>query len=120
MSAAAVMEQFAATRGQLDSACALLLSPTPDALDRCSALLESATRQMEDCQARIGEAQGDAAAIEEAWRVRRSFERAGKLMENAARFHDNWMQLRGSITGGYTNRGEPAPVRHAGRICVEA
>ena len=117
---AAVIERFAATRAQLDSACDLLLSPTPDALDRCSVLLETAGRQMADCYSSLGEARGDAAAIEEAWRVRRSFLRAGKLLQNAASFHENWMSIRGSLTGGYTSRGEPAPVRHAGRICLEA
>ena len=120
MSAAAVIEQFAATRTQLDSACELLMSPTPEAVDRCATLLESAGRQMADCQSRIAEAQGDAAAIEGAWQLRRSFQRAGKLLESAARFHSNWMSIRGALTGGYTDRGEPAPVRHAGRICLEA
>ena len=56
----------------------------------------------------------------EAWRVRRSFTRAAKLLEGAASFHGQWMAIRGTLTGGYTNRGEPAPVRHAGRICIEA
>jgi hypothetical protein len=120
MIGAAVVEQFATTREQLDSACDLLISPTPEVLDRCSMLLESASRQMAECQPRIAELRGDAAAIEEAWRVRRSFVRVGKLMENAARFHGNWMSMRGTLTGGYTERGEAAPVRHAGRICVEA
>jgi len=120
MSSAAVVEQFAATRAQLDSACDLLISPTPEVLDRCSILLESASREMAECQSRIAEVRGDPAAIEEAWRVRRSFLRAGKLLANAARFHANWMSIRGALTGGYTDRGEPAPVRHAGRICIEA
>jgi hypothetical protein len=112
--------QFESTRAQLDSACDLLLSPTPDALDRCSVLLESASHQMAACQSRIADARGDAAAIEAAWQVRRSFVRAGKLLENAARFHGDWLAVRGAMTGGYTNRGEPAPVRHTGRICLEA
>src|SRR5207302_882839 len=108
------------TRMQLEAACDLLISPTPEILDRCSMLLESAGRQMEYCQSRIGEARGDPVAIEEAWRVRRSFVRAGKLLANAARFYGTWISIRGALTGGYTDRGEPAPVRHAGRICIEA
>jgi hypothetical protein len=59
-------------------------------------------------------------ALEEAWKVRRSFLRATKLLENAARFHENWGAIRGVMTGGYTNRGEPAPVRHSGRVFLEA
>src|SRR4051812_14793201 len=75
MSASAVVEQFTAAREQLDSACDLLRSPTPEVLDRCSVLLESAGRQMADCQSRIAEVRGDPVALEEAWRVRRSFVR---------------------------------------------
>jgi hypothetical protein len=82
--------------------------------------LESAGRQMADCQSRIAEVRGDAAAIEEAWRVRRSFVKAGKLLASAARFHSDWLSIRGALTGGYTDRGAPAPVRHTGRICIEA
>jgi hypothetical protein len=120
MSVVAVIEQFAATRAQLDSACDLLVAPTPETLDRCSVLLESAGREMVECQSWISSAQGDPAALEAAWRVRRSYERAARLLKGAESFHANWMVIRGTLTGGYTNRGEPAPVRHAGRLCVEA
>ena len=120
MGAAAVLEQFAAVRAQLDSACDLLISPTPDVLDRCSSLLESVTNQMTDCRSSVDALRGDPAAIEEAWKVRRSFVKAGKLLANAARFHRNWVAIRGAMTGGYTDRGEAAPVRHTGRVCIEA
>jgi hypothetical protein len=33
-------------------------------------------------------------------------------------FHRNWLQLRGAITGGYTETGESAPVMHASRISL--
>ena len=118
--AAAVIEQLAATRVQLESACELLLSPSAEAVDRCSVLLETAGRRMAEFRSGLSVAQGDPDAIEEAWRVRRTFLRAGKLLESAARFHDNWVAIRGAMTGGYTNRGEPAPLRHAGRVCLEA
>jgi hypothetical protein len=52
--------------------------------------------------------------------VRRSFLHAGKLLENAAQFHQSWIGIRGAMTGGYTSRGEPAPVRHCGRVFLEA
>jgi hypothetical protein len=115
-----MIEQFADTRAQLDEACALLISPTPEVLDRCAVLLESAGRRMAECQPQLAELRGDPAAIEGAWRVRRSFLKAGKLLANAARFHSDWTSIRGALTGGYTDRGEPAPVRHAGRIWLEA
>jgi hypothetical protein len=114
------MERLAATRAQLDSASEQLLSPTADAVDRCSALLESACSRLTDCRAEVAAAQGDPAALEEAWKVRRSFLRATKLLESAARFHENWVAIRGAMTGGYTNRGEPAAIQHPGRVFLEA
>ena len=114
------MERLAATRAQLDAASEQLLAPTADAVDRCSALLESACNRLSDCRVDVAAAQGDPAALKEAWKVRRSFLRASKLLENAARFHENWGAIRGAMTGGYTSRGEPAPLRHTGRVCLEA
>ena len=114
------MERLSATRAQLDAASEQLLSPTADAVDRCSALLEAACRRLTDCRDEVAAAQGDAAALEEAWKVRRSFLRTTRLLENAARFHENWVAIRGAMTGGYTNRGEPAPLQHPGRVCLEA
>jgi len=120
LSGAAVIERLAATRAQLDAASDLLMSPTSEAVDRCSVLLESAINRMSECRAEIAGAHGDAGAIEEAWRVRRSFQRTQKLLENAARFHQGWVAIQGVMTGGYTNRGEPSPLRHSGRVCLEA
>jgi hypothetical protein len=118
--AAAVIEQLAATRAQLESACELLRAPSAGAVDRCSVLLEDAGRRMQEFRADLPSAQGDPQAIAEAWNLRRTFLKAGKLLENAARFHDNWVAVRGVMTGGYTNRGEPAPLIHPGRVCLEA
>src|SRR3954452_13625976 len=112
MSAATVIEQFAATRAQLDSVCDLLRSPSPDSLDSCATIFASAVSRMLDCQSSIPEAHGDAAAMAAAWDVRRSFQKAGRLLENASRFHGGWTSVRGAMTGGYTNRGEAAPVLH--------
>ena len=120
MSAAAAIEQFTAVRVRLDAACGLLMEPTAEALDRCSILLESAGHQMADFRSKIGEVQGDPIALEAAWGVRRAFLRAASLFKGVASFHGGWMAVRGAMTGGYTNRGEPAPVRHPGRIWVEA
>jgi hypothetical protein len=118
--AAAVIEQLASTRMQLDAACALLLSPTPDAVDRCATQLESTGSRLAGVCDQMAAAQGDPAAIEEARKVRRSFERASRLLDSAAQFHQNWQAVRGALTGGYTNRGEPALLRHNGRVCLEA
>ena len=114
------LELLAATRAQLDAVCDLLLSPTPQAVDRCSVILETASRQMAECTAQIGSARGNPMALEAAAKLRRSCQRARTLLEAAGRFHFNWLAIRGALTGGYTDRGEPAPVRHSGSISLEA
>jgi len=114
------LELLAATRAQLDAVCDLLLSPTPQAVDRCSVILETASRQMAECTAQIGSARGNPMALEAAAKLRRSCQRARTLLEAAGRFHFNWLAIRGALTGGYTDRGEPAPVHHSGSISLEA
>ena len=117
---AAVGERLAAIRSQLDTVCGMLISPTAETLDRCTAMLESAAGRMTESLPDLGGARGDALALEEAWRVRRCYQRAAALAENAARFHGGWMAVRGAMTGGYTPGGEPAEVRYPGRVFLEA
>ena len=121
MSAAATaVERLAAARAQLDGAGDLLLVPNLTSVDRCSAVLETASHLIAEFKRDWGGAPGDASVLEEAWKVRRSFVRAARLLESAIRFHENWAAIRGAMTGGYTSRGEAAPVLPATRICVEA
>jgi hypothetical protein len=112
--------RLARVRSQLDRTCDRLLSPSPEALDQCSADLESAVRELADCQPQLSAHGSDADALEEAWHVRRNFLRARKLMESAAAFHENWLRARGAMIGGYTPSGDPGPVLHPSRICLQA
>lgn len=118
MSPVALLEQLMSARQQLDSACSLLLKPSADALDCCATLLEDGSRQLAELQPGLGQQAENAEALEEAWRLRRSFVRASRLMHGANDFHQNWLQLRGAMTGGYMKSGEPAPVLHNSRICL--
>ena len=114
----ALVEQLMSARQQLDFASNLLAKPSPEALDSCSAVLEAAGRQLAAWQPAFCQQAGDAAALEEAWRLRRSFVRTSRLLQGVDDFHRNWLQLRGAITGGYTETGESAPVMHANRISL--
>ena len=120
MPGAAIAPQLQTTRSQLDCVCALLAAPSPEALDRCSALLEDACRRLADFEPRLRQNSGDPTALEEARRLRASALRAGRLLEGAGSFHNNWMRLRGAITGGYTGQGEPSQINHASRISLRA
>jgi hypothetical protein len=115
-----IAERLAQVRSQLDRTCDRLTSPTPEALDRCSLDLESAIRELAARQPQLSAHAGDADALAEAWHVRRSFLRARKLMESATTFHENWLRMRGAMSGGYTPSGDPGPVLHQSRICFQA
>ncbi len=119
MPVATVVEQLAAARLELDRAGELLISPSPEALDRCSSVLEAAGRRLTEWQPRLTGQAGDPEALAEAWRLRRSFRRTERLLQSAGDFHCNWISLRGAMTGGYTASGDPAPVLHGPRISLQ-
>ena len=119
MNGSRLFEQLASARRQLDEAGSLLCRPSPHSLEECSTVLESAGRQMAEWQGELAGHSGDPEALEEAWRVRRSFQRVSRLLQNAAEFHVNWLHERGSMTGGYTGSGESAPLQYGSRICLE-
>lgn len=114
-----MVEQLAAARLELDRAGEFLTAPSPEALDRCSSILEATGRQLTEWQPRLAEQAGNPEALAEAWRLRRSFRRTERLLQNAGDFHHNWIRLRGAMTGGYTASGEAAPVLHGHRISLQ-
>jgi hypothetical protein len=119
MGTAVLLEQLMSARQQLDLASDLLVKPSPEALDRCSSVLEAAGRQLAEWQPAFSQQAGNPAALEEAWRLRRSFVRTTRLLQGASDFHLNWLQLRGAMTGGYTGTGESAPLMHGHRISIQ-
>ena len=119
MSPATVVEQLAAARLELDRAGELLTAPSPDALDRCSSLLEDTGRRLAEWQPQLAAHVGDPDALAEAWRLRHSFRRTERLLQGAAEFHHNWIRLRGAMTGGYTASGEASPVLHGHSLSLQ-
>ena len=118
MSAAVLVDQLKSARRQLDCACDLLTKPSPEALESCSSVLEAAGRQLAEWQPAFSRQAGSAAALEGAWRLRRSVVRTARLLRGAGDFHLNWLHLRGAMTGGYTETGESAPLRHGNHISL--
>jgi hypothetical protein len=120
MEPVAIVDQLASVRGKLERTCAQLTSPSAEMLDLCAGELQSAIRQLAECQPQMGTQAGNPRVLEEAWRVRRTFLHVRRLIQSAAAFHANWVRLRGTISGGYTSTGEPVPVIHQGRVCLQA
>lgn len=118
MPAADVVEQLLAARWEVDRARALLLSPSPEALDRCSQVLETAACRLEQWRPRLREGIGNPAALEEARRLQAAVRRAGRLLEGALSFHLNWSRWLGAMSAGYIPGGDPAPVPRGNRILV--
>jgi len=115
-----VVDQLLEVDAHCQRICDVLMMPTPEALDRSAQLMEQAGSEMAGLNQELQSSRGDAAALAAAWQVRRSFQRAVRLLENANRFHQNWASIRGAMTGGYTQDGRAADVRYSGRLCVEA
>ena len=120
MMPAGVAERLGATRSEVEQVCAWLISPSPETLDRCTGVLETAISEMAAGSSWLSQARGDPEALAEAWHLQRAVRRAGKLLENASDYHARWNRMLGSMTDGYRQGGEPAAVVHPGRICLEA
>jgi hypothetical protein len=118
-----VMAKLVTACSDVDRACELLVAPSPGSLDRCSRVLEAAVHRLAEFQPQLGaplSSSGIAAAmvLGEAYRLRAAVRRAASLLEGANRFHLNWSRLRDAMTGGYTGRGDPAPVPRGSRISI--
>jgi hypothetical protein len=88
----------------------LLRSPRPAPLDRCAAVLKAAAHELAGCPAALGRAGDSAEALAEARGIQAVLRRARHLLESAAAFHRQWNGILGAMVGGYTSRGEAAPV----------
>jgi hypothetical protein len=97
-------------------ACHMLLSPTPDVLDQCSLLLETATKNLAACRPVPDD---KPVALSEARQLHAAVRHATLLLDAAMAFHDAWARRLGAISGGYTARGEPAAVDRGFRLVVQ-
>lgn len=121
-----VTERLGAVRAEVDQVCQLLLSPTPESMDRCSERLAAAVAEMTACQASGENLHPDKGpanvgpddALLEARRLEQSLSRAHRLLEGAAAFHRNWLRWLGAMCAGYTVHGEPAAVERGSRVVV--
>jgi hypothetical protein len=93
----------------MQRACDMLLSPTAEALDQCSLLLDATARDLAGCRPEPGD---KGCALQEARLLHSAVRRARILLDCAFSFRQAWSRRLGAITAGYTVRGELAA--HAG------
>ena len=117
---APLSEPLAAARTEVERACHLLLSPTPEQLDQSARRLSDAVAAVTACrEAARGSSQPPGPSVAaEARSLQQSIGRARRLLEAAAAFHANWVQYLGALCAGYTDRGEAAAVERASRLCA--
>jgi hypothetical protein len=109
-------ERLAAARNAVDDACQLLLSPTPQQLDDCSRLLQSAISEV--CGVREG-VRTPTDALRQVRLLRASIGRAARLLESAASFHAHWIRCLGALCAGYTGQGQPAALDRGARLLAQ-
>jgi hypothetical protein len=95
--------------------CEMLMRPSPEVLDQCSVLLETAAR---DLAGRRPQPDGKDPILPDARQLLRAVRHARILLDSAFAFHQVWSCRLGVMTAGYTARGEPASADHGSRLAV--
>ncbi len=114
-----VGERLVAARAEVDRVCQLLLSPSPDVLDRCAGMLETAICEISATPDCAPEPAARETFERQAQSLAVSLARARLLLNSALEFHHNWLRRLGEISGGYTGTGEPATIAGRGHLAIQ-
>ena len=114
--APALSQRLATAGAEIDHVCQLLLDPTPEQLDRSSAILSAAVAEVAACRDASRAAGSLPAVRAQARRLGQSLRRARLLLDASARFHADWIRCLGILCAGYTDQGEPSALAHPSRI----
>ena len=90
-------------RRHVEALRAALLSPSPEAIERCLPALEEAVRCLTGAEKELR----DAAACRA---LRNELRIVNRLIEHGAAFYQGWAKLLGAATAGYMPTGEAAPI----------
>jgi hypothetical protein len=100
---------------ELERACKLLESATPEAMEASATTLEGVAREL---GVLFNARHRHSISVEEARRLRARACKARMLLELASRFHVRRWDIRAGMTGGYTSQGAPAALSVRGRVSV--
>ena len=120
-----VFEELREVRSALEQVREVLLAPSPAAVERCTAFLETAVQRMASVETRLrAEPAGGSDKVVPGIRmelefVRRELRNVHSLMEQAAAFYMHWAGMLSLGSGGYTASGAPAAIAGKGRIAVQ-
>jgi hypothetical protein len=116
---AAASERLAAARAAVDQVCQLLLSPTPEQMDQCAGLLQTAVGELtgfRNSAAAATNPQLKTEALTHARSLASSLGQAKRLFESAAAFYENWIRCLAGMCAGYTPHGQPAALDRGARF----
>jgi hypothetical protein len=114
-----ILRRLAAARAAVEQSHHLLLTPSPEVLDRCSDILFQAIGQLSAPPLPPKTPAHDPRVLAEARELRRQVLIAGRLLEAAASYHFGWNRVLRSMVSGYTAHGDAAPFARPGRLAVE-
>jgi len=110
---------LATVRAEVEGACRRLVLASPEDLTACEGALGRAAEGLQRGQVAWNWKSGGPAARLEAARLRTAICRAGRLLSSATQYHAGWLRILSAMTGGYSRRGEAAPMPSMQRMSVE-
>jgi hypothetical protein len=106
------VQAIAAMSSAVERVCTLLTTPSPETLERCERVLESAATSY----AGLRLERADRPAVEE---LQSALALAGRLLESAFQYHEQWRRRLGASLAGYQPGGDPAAVVHPSRVTLK-
>jgi hypothetical protein len=103
---------IAAISREMEGVCAMLTSPSPERLERCERILESAVSAFSGMRP-------DVSALPDVRELRSVVGRAARLLDSAFRYHDDWRRRLSVSLAGYQPGGSPAAMPQQRRMCLE-
>jgi len=110
-------ERLVAAQSEVNRACNLLIAPNPEALNRCQDALAQAVSALTEFRSQCLEVPAGSGAKSMVCALRAEILRANRLLQSLAGFFRGWERILGTMSGGYTACGDPAPVARVGRLC---
>jgi hypothetical protein len=107
-------------REELRRACALLSSPSPDAMAACGRALKGAVGELQVWLRETPPEERSGPTLAEVLELRRSILQAQRLLQAAAEYHSNWLQQLCLMAGGYAADGRAAIVEPVARFSLRA
>jgi hypothetical protein len=106
-----------AAQSEVKRACDLLIAPTLEALPKCPDALARAVSALTEFRSQCLEVPAGPDVRSMTRELQKDVLRARRLLQNLAGFYGGWERILGTMSGGYTAAGNPAPVTRIGRLC---